>query len=109
MGGAVGRRARLGHLCQGAPGSGSTNSTSPGKSADPGVGGQLLAALVDQAGHMGFFKIVGWMLAPNQAALRAARSCGFRTVGVLPRHGKIDGEWQDIIEVERLLDDAAGG
>lgn len=71
-----------------------------------GVGGQLLTALVERAQRAGYFKMVGRMLASNQPALRAASNCGFRTVGVLRRHGTINGEWQDVIEVERLLGDA---
>ena len=35
-----------------------------------------------------------------------ARRCAFREVGVYERHGRLDGEWKDLLIVERLL---AGG
>jgi phosphinothricin acetyltransferase len=28
---------------------------------------------------------------------------GFREVGVLEKHGRLDGEWMDVVEVERLI------
>ena len=36
-----------------------------------------------------------------------ARRCGFREVGVYESHGRLDGEWKDLLIVERLLGDAA--
>jgi phosphinothricin acetyltransferase len=40
--------------------------------------------------------------------LALARHCGFRAVGVHERHGRLDGEWKDLLVVERLLGEAAG-
>jgi phosphinothricin acetyltransferase len=33
---------------------------------------------------------------------------GFRDVGLHHRHGRLDGEWRDVLVVERLLGPAAG-
>ena len=35
------------------------------------------------------------------------RSCGFREVGLHERHARLDGEWRDVVIVERLLGPAA--
>ena len=40
----------------------------------------------------------------NGASLAIARTCGFREVGVHYRHGRLGGEWIDVILVELLLD-----
>jgi L-amino acid N-acyltransferase YncA len=34
-----------------------------------------------------------------------ARSCGFREVGLHQRHARLDGEWREVILVERLIGD----
>jgi phosphinothricin acetyltransferase len=43
----------------------------------------------------------------NEASLALARRCGFRDVGIHQPHGRLDGEWRDVLVVERLLGDAA--
>ena len=35
------------------------------------------------------------------------RSCGWADVGIHRRHGRLDGEWKDVIVLERLLGEAA--
>ena len=41
---------------------------------------------------------------PENAASRAlCRACGFREIGTHTRHAQLDGEWRDVIGVERLL------
>jgi RimJ/RimL family protein N-acetyltransferase len=36
-----------------------------------------------------------------------ARRCGFDEVGVHRHHARLDGEWRDVLVVERLIGDAA--
>ena len=38
---------------------------------------------------------------------RLCRALGFREVGTYLRHGRLDGEWKDVVIVELLLGDAA--
>ena len=40
------------------------------------------------------------------ASVALARRAGFRKVGVHKRHGRLDGEWKDLLIVERLIADA---
>ena len=72
-----------------------------------GVGGRLLEALVAAAEAAGYWKLQGRLFASNAASAALARRCGFREVGVYERHGRLDGEWKDLLIVERLLGEAA--
>ena len=74
-----------------------------------GVGRRLLDALVQAAGAAGYWKLQGRLFTSNAASAALARRCGFREVGVYERHGRLDGDWKDLLIVERLLGDAAAG
>jgi phosphinothricin acetyltransferase len=71
-----------------------------------GVGTALLEALADAATAAGYHKLIGRLLTTNAAAHALAARCGFRTVGVHRRHGRLDGRWRDVTVVERLLEPA---
>jgi L-amino acid N-acyltransferase YncA len=72
-----------------------------------GTGRATLAALVAEAERRGYWKLVGRIFPENEASLALSRSLGFREVGVYRRHGKLDGEWRDVVIVELLLGEAA--
>jgi phosphinothricin acetyltransferase len=72
-----------------------------------GIGRQLLAALVSAAERAGYWKLQGRLFTTNAASRALARRGGFREVGVYERHGRLDGEWKDLLLLERLLGDAA--
>jgi L-amino acid N-acyltransferase YncA len=72
-----------------------------------GVGLRLLNALAEAAEERGVYKLVGKILTTNEASIALVRQCEFREVGVHRRHGRLDGEWKDVLVVERLLGDAA--
>jgi phosphinothricin acetyltransferase len=73
-----------------------------------GAGRATLAALIEEAEDRGYWKLVSRVFPENEASLSLCRSLGFREVGVYRRHGKLDGEWRDVVIVELLLGDAAG-
>lgn len=73
-----------------------------------GVGRVLLLALVAAAADRGLHKLTGLLFADNAASIALARGCGFREVGIHRRHGRLDGEWRDVLVVERLIGDAEG-
>ena len=52
--------------------------------------------------------MVGLLFPENEASRRLFAVAGFRDVGTFRRHGRLDGEWRDVLVVERLLGDAAG-
>jgi phosphinothricin acetyltransferase len=69
-----------------------------------GMGTALLAELAAEAARHGFHKLLGKLFATNEASMRLVRRGGFRVVGTHLRHGRLDGEWRDVILVERSLD-----
>jgi L-amino acid N-acyltransferase YncA len=68
-----------------------------------GLGTALIAALAEEAHRRGFYKLLGKLFATNEASMRLVRRAGFRVVGTHRRHGRLDGEWRDVILVERSL------
>ncbi len=69
-----------------------------------GVGAAMLGHLIEAAPRIGYYKLVGHILAGNEAGLRLATDAGFRIVGVHRAHGRVDGAWRDVTVVERHLD-----
>lgn len=69
-----------------------------------GVGTALIRGLIDEAERLGFWKIVSRIFLFNRASRAMSRRAGFREVGVLHRHAQLDGEWLDVVFVERLID-----
>jgi len=72
-----------------------------------GIGTRLLEALVDEAESAGFTKLIGKIFTDNPPSIALVRRRGFREVGVHHRHGRLDGNWKDVLLVERLLGEAA--
>lgn len=74
-----------------------------------GLGSALVAALIEEAERSGFDKIVGKLFADNDSSRRLVAKHGFREVGLHLRHGRVDGDWRDVVVVELLLGEAAAG
>jgi L-amino acid N-acyltransferase YncA len=72
-----------------------------------GIGSRLLQELAVAAGERGFYKLVGKIFTANAPSIALVRACGWREVGVHRRHGTLDGEWHDVLVVERLLGETA--
>lgn len=68
-----------------------------------GVGRKLVQTIIERASALGYWKLIGRMFTYNQPTIKIAKSMGFREVGVLERHGKLDGKWLDVLEMERLF------
>jgi L-amino acid N-acyltransferase YncA len=68
-----------------------------------GLGTELLETLAREAELDGFHKLLGKLFADNEASTRLVARCGFEVVGTHRRHGRLDGEWRDVVVVERLL------
>jgi len=68
-----------------------------------GVGQALLLRLEGHAVAHGFHKLVLATFPFNQAGQGLYRKKGFREVGIFRRHGKLDGQWVDVIWMEKLL------
>lgn len=68
-----------------------------------GIGSSLMQAMVDEAGRQGYWKLMGRIFVPNKTSRALCAKLGFREVGVHEKHGKLDGRWIDVVEVERLI------
>ena len=68
-----------------------------------GVGRVLLPALIDAAERAGFWKLVPRVFPFNTGSRRLCAASGFREVGAYEKHAQLDGEWLDVIIVERLI------
>jgi phosphinothricin acetyltransferase len=69
-----------------------------------GVGHALLERLADEAAALGAHKLVGKVFNTNEPSIALLRGLSWREVGVHRRHGRLDGEWRDVLVVEKLLD-----
>jgi L-amino acid N-acyltransferase YncA len=69
-----------------------------------GVGRALLDELADEAAADGAHKLVGKIFTSNEPSIALVRGLGWREVGTHLRHGELDGQWKDVLVVEKLLD-----
>lgn len=67
-----------------------------------------MATLIAAAEERGFWKLVSRILVENAASRHLLAGLEFREVGIYRRHARLDGEWRDVVIVERLLGDARG-
>jgi L-amino acid N-acyltransferase YncA len=68
-----------------------------------GLGRALLEELQRNATELGYWKLVGKLFTANAASAGMVRSCGWREVGMHHKHARLDGEWRDVLLVERVL------
>jgi L-amino acid N-acyltransferase YncA len=68
-----------------------------------GLGRGLLEALQQRARELGYWKLVGKLFTANAASAGMVRSCGWREVGMHHKHSRLDGQWRDVLLVERVL------
>jgi L-amino acid N-acyltransferase YncA len=73
-----------------------------------GAGRAALTALIARCERLGFWKLLSRVFPENTASRALCRSAGFREVGVYHRHARLEGEWRDVVIVERLLGEPAG-
>lgn len=71
-----------------------------------GAGRALLEAACAEAARLSYWKLIGKLFTDNRPSIALAHACGFRDVGVHRRHGRLDGEWRDVLVIERLLPQA---
>lgn len=74
-----------------------------------GVGRELVEAVCAEAEERGLWKAIGLLFPENAPSRALFERAGFAEVGTFRRHGRLDGEWRDVVVVERLLGEAAAG
>jgi L-amino acid N-acyltransferase YncA len=70
-----------------------------------GAGRLAMQALLQEAQRHGFWKLLSRIFVENTASRTLMRDLGFREVGVLCKHGKLDGRWRDVVIVEYLIEE----
>jgi L-amino acid N-acyltransferase YncA len=68
-----------------------------------GVGSALLEELSREAAELGYWKLTGRLFPENEASLRLVSRNGWREVGLHLRHARLEGQWRDVLVMERLL------
>lgn len=68
-----------------------------------GVGNHLLEALETEAKNNGFYKIVLFTFPFNGLGQGLYRKRGFREVGVFEKQGILDGQFVDVMAMEKIL------
>ena len=66
-----------------------------------GVGRALLATLVEKSEQAGIWTLQAGVFPENRASVTLHLGCGFRVVGVRERIGRLNGEWRDVLLLER--------
>ena len=68
-----------------------------------GAGTVAMSALIVAAREAGIWKLVSRIFIENTASRTLMKSMGFREVGIYEKHAKLDGQWRDVVIVERLI------
>lgn len=68
-----------------------------------GAGTAAMRALIVAARTAGFWKLVSRIFIENTASRTLMKAMGFREVGIYEKHAKLDGQWRDVVIVERLI------
>jgi phosphinothricin acetyltransferase len=74
-----------------------------------GFGRAALVALIEAARARGDWKLLSRVFPENAASRNLLASLGFREVGTYRRHARLDGDWRDVVIVEKLIDEPGGG
>ena len=65
----------------------------------------VMQALIEAARSHGYWKLLSRVFVTNHASRRLLAKLGFREVGVYHAHAQLDGQWRDVVIVERWLSD----
>jgi len=72
-----------------------------------GAGRAAMEGLTAACEERGFWKLVSRVFPENAASRSLLAGLGFREVGLYRRHAKLDGDWRDVVIVEKLIGEAA--
>lgn len=66
-----------------------------------GAGKFLLNALIEESEKQGIWTLSAWIFKKNEPSIKLHKACGFREVGYHEKIGKLDGEWIDVVVMEK--------
>lgn len=70
---------------------------------EEGIGSQIQAALIERSRAFGDHHLVAKVWADNAASIALHRRFGYEDVGVQREIGRVDGEWKDVLILQKLL------
>jgi len=68
-----------------------------------GIGPVLMDALCAAAHAQGFWKLLSRVFVENVASRRMLERAGFREVGIYEGHAQLEGNWRDVVIVEKRI------
>lgn len=68
-----------------------------------GVGQGLMKAMQQAAREKGYHKLIGRVMAGNEPGRKLCQVTGWKEVGIHEKHGKLEGNWHDLVLVEYLI------
>ncbi len=74
-----------------------------------GHGTRLKKALIERCRRYGYHHMVARVQAVNTASIEYNRKLGYEVVGTQREIGFADGRWQDVVILQRVLDDVPAG
>ncbi|MBC8152203.1 MAG: N-acetyltransferase [Bacteroidetes bacterium] len=66
-----------------------------------GIGRQLLSQLITDSEQQGIWTVQAGIFPENTASVAVHKQCGFREVGYRERIGQRNGQWRDVLLLER--------
>jgi phosphinothricin acetyltransferase len=66
-----------------------------------GIGTKLLQALIMESEKQGIWTLQSHIFKENHISIKLHAKCGFRQVGYRERYGQINGQWKDVVLMER--------
>ena len=66
-----------------------------------GIGSRLLAYLIEQSEHNGFWTLQAMIFPENMASIKLHKKFGFEEVGTRKQMGRLHGAWRDVVLLER--------
>ena len=68
-----------------------------------GIGEALAKTIYQEATRLGYWKLMARIFAFNKASIALFKKLGYVEAGFHRNHGRLDGKWLDVIEVERSI------
>lgn len=66
-----------------------------------GIGTQLLKAMAERSEENGIWTLQAGIFTENKASIKVHERCGFRIVGRREKLGQLNGNWKDVMLLER--------
>ena len=66
-----------------------------------GIGKALLLALIEVSERQGLWSLQAGIFPENTASIALHKACGFREVGRREKIGRLNGQWRDVVLLER--------